>query len=138
MSIVGTLAYGSVIAEPGFEIEPPGLSMRAMPTKDLKVTPDRETMRNLNAFPGRVRPPQGDAAPQFYDKALAIAERLARQEPDRADLQVDLAASLERVGAYDPAHTRRALAILRTLDGQGQLLPDQRAWIGTLERALEA
>jgi tetratricopeptide (TPR) repeat protein len=41
---------------------------------------------------------QGEQARDAYAKALAIAERLAKAEPDRADYQRDLSVSYERMG----------------------------------------
>jgi hypothetical protein len=41
---------------------------------------------------------QGDAARNFYQKALDIREQLVRQEPGRADFLNDLAVSCERMG----------------------------------------
>jgi len=41
---------------------------------------------------------QGEAARDFFEKDLAISERLARAEPERADYQRDLSVSYERLG----------------------------------------
>ena len=53
---------------------------------------------------------QGDSARDFFQKALAIAEQLVRQEPGRADFQNDLAISHERMGdlAADSSQTATA------------------------------
>jgi hypothetical protein len=45
---------------------------------------------------------QGDQARVAYAKVLAIAERLAKAEPDRTDYQVDLVISLVRIGMSEP------------------------------------
>jgi hypothetical protein len=49
---------------------------------------------------------QGETARHFYQKDLEIVERLAAQEPDRADYPVDLVKSLARIG--DPVSIARA------------------------------
>ena len=41
---------------------------------------------------------EGEKARDAYEKDLAIAERLASREPDRADYQRDLSVSFERMG----------------------------------------
>ena len=41
---------------------------------------------------------QGDQARDAYLKSLAIAERLAQAEPDRADYQRDLSVSYNKMG----------------------------------------
>src|ERR1700674_6116678 len=41
---------------------------------------------------------QGDEARQAFQKSLAIAERLAQAEPDRADYQRDLIVSYNKMG----------------------------------------
>ena len=77
---------------------------------------------------------QGERAQIYYQKQLEIAERLARQEPGRADRQWDLVASLQRMG--DRKSLERALAILQRLDGENKLTPQQRGAIPHLEAAL--
>jgi hypothetical protein len=78
---------------------------------------------------------EGEQARQFYQKALEIAERLARQEPGRADYQWDLAVSLWRVGSREALE--RALGILRGLQRESRLTPEQAKWIGVLEQRLQ-
>ena len=56
-----------------------------------------------------------------YQKALAIAQRLAQGEPDRADYQRDLWISLWRVGG--PYNLGRALHVLESLQQTGRMLP---------------
>jgi tetratricopeptide (TPR) repeat protein len=41
---------------------------------------------------------EGEQARQFYQKALEIAERLVRQEPERADYLRDLSVSYNKMG----------------------------------------
>ena len=41
---------------------------------------------------------QGEQAHRYYEKSLAIAERLAAAEPNRADYQRDLSVSYNRLG----------------------------------------
>jgi hypothetical protein len=57
--------------------------------------------------------------------------RAARQEPDRADLQADLVASLSRLG--DLGSLQRALDILQRLDREQKLTTEKRGWIPPLE-----
>jgi tetratricopeptide (TPR) repeat protein len=41
---------------------------------------------------------QGEGAQKYYEQSLALSERLARAEPNRADYQRDLSVSYERLG----------------------------------------
>jgi tetratricopeptide (TPR) repeat protein len=80
---------------------------------------------------------QGEQAREAYRKALAIAERLAQAEPERADYQVDLAVALGNLGTAgaspDQGCLGRALQILRTLDAQGRLMEEDKPKIPALE-----
>jgi hypothetical protein len=81
-----------------------------------------------------------DQAMARYREGHAIAERLARAEPGRADYQWGLVVSLWRAAdiAADGGseHLERALGILRGLDAAGALYPEQREWIPRLEERL--
>ena len=68
--------------------------------------------------------------------SLAIAERLARQEPDRADFQVDVVNSLVRIG--DRRSLERALEILLRLKQEGRLQPADEPKIEGLREMLAA
>jgi tetratricopeptide (TPR) repeat protein len=46
---------------------------------------------------------EGEAARQFYEKALELRERLVAQEPGRADYLRDLSVSYERMGDLQSA-----------------------------------
>jgi hypothetical protein len=78
---------------------------------------------------------QGEAAQQFYEKALAIAERLVAQEPGRADYQIDLAKSLVRAG--DPSNLQRSLDILTRMRNANQLMPTDAALIDLVREMLQ-
>ena len=62
---------------------------------------------------------QGDAARQYYQQALEIAQRLVAAEPDRADYQRDLSVSYERAGrpAPGPGPRGRGAPVLPTGPG---------------------
>lgn len=85
---------------------------------------------------------RGDTAEarRLYLKSLAIAERLAQAEPERADYQRDLVVSYWRLGTEDePAaerHLRRALGILMSLKESGRLDPVDEPWIPRLREFL--
>jgi hypothetical protein len=85
---------------------------------------------------------RGEEARDAYLKDLAIAERLAQAEPDRADYQVDLAISLTRVGIAGGSFARepleRALAILLTLQKEGRLAPADEPKIAAVRELLRA
>jgi lipopolysaccharide biosynthesis regulator YciM len=74
-----------------------------------------------------------EQARAYFQKSLDIRERLARQEPDRADFQADLVVSLYRLG--DRGSLQRALDILQRLDREHKLTAEQRGWIPALEAA---
>ncbi len=89
---------------------------------------------------------QGEQARQAFLTALQIRERLARAEPDRADYQRDLAVSLVRVGTIDGdtaagvVKLRRALEILKGMQGRGQLAPVSEGmvdWVRNLLNEIE-
>ena len=85
---------------------------------------------------------QGEGARQAYQGALEIAERLAKAEPDRADIQVDLVNSLVRIAtaavAAPPSRPplERALAILLGLEEEGRLAPADQPKIEALRQML--
>lgn len=84
----------------------------------------------------------GAAAREFYQRALAIAERLAQSEPDRADYQWDLVLSLWRIAKtsaeQEAPALRRALSILTTLEQAGSLLPRQEQLLLEIRERLAA
>jgi len=83
---------------------------------------------------------QGEKAREAYLQALAIRERLAQAEPDRAAYQVDLAVSLARVAVMEGGRTeeilRRALAILLALKERARLAPEHEDKIRALNQML--
>jgi tetratricopeptide (TPR) repeat protein len=83
---------------------------------------------------------QGDEARAAYQKSLAIAERLAQAEPDRADYQRDLIVSFVKISESDSLQARRwlsqALSIARALQSQGQLAPVDAWMVDDLARRL--
>jgi hypothetical protein len=81
---------------------------------------------------------QGDLARDAYLKALAIAERLAQAEPDRADYQRDLVISLMRTaeGPQRKEYLHRALSILETLRSEDRLAPVDEPMLAELRRLL--
>lgn len=102
---------------------------------------DAEAQAHLAlGFTGRAR--------MRYQQLLAIAERLAAAEPDRADYQRDLIVShvkLAETAADTPAgrataaqHYRAALAIAQTLAGGDRLAPTDRWMVAELEKRLAA
>ena len=76
----------------------------------------------------------------MYLKTLEIAERLAKAEPDRADVQVDLVISLVKIAAAAVPPSRppleRALAILLGLEEEGRLAPADQPKIEALRQML--
>ena len=83
------------------------------------------------------------AARDAFAKALAISERLARDEPDRADFQRDLVVSLVRqaeiadgVAARD--YLQRALGIVEALQASGRLGPADAGMLPALRQRLDA
>jgi len=80
---------------------------------------------------------------------LAIRTRLATQDPSNAEWQRDLVVSLWKISASVDVTTQagkheaqdmltRALHILHNLDKEGKLAPSHQAWIGIIEKRLEA
>jgi hypothetical protein len=85
---------------------------------------------------------QGEPAREFYLKDLAIAERLAGAEPDRADYQRDLVVSLVRQAQTTDGPTareclQRALGIIETLQAEGRLAPADAGMLPALRQMLE-
>jgi hypothetical protein len=82
----------------------------------------------------------GEAARRYFAQSLAIAARLVQAEPQRADYQWDLVASLVRIADSDAvrraAHLTRALGVLRALHEAGRLFPEQIRWMRILEERL--
>ncbi len=76
----------------------------------------------------------------FGTESLRIVERLTTAEPDRADFQVDLVASLERMASVAPesapTYLQRCLAILRALASENRLTPVQAKGIARFEGKL--
>jgi hypothetical protein len=83
---------------------------------------------------------QGELAREAFQTALAIAERLARAEPDRADYQRDLIVSLVRAGSFDDSasysHLESAWRILKQMDNAGRLEISDRPMIAGLRKLL--
>ena len=83
---------------------------------------------------------QGEQAKTLYEKSLLIIERLAADEPNRADYQTDLVVSLLRMAEFDPegggAIVLRALSILEALKARGALMPMYEPWIGAVRQML--
>src|ERR1700674_2840269 len=83
---------------------------------------------------------QGDEARQAFQKSLAIRERLAQAEPDRADYQRDLIVSYVKMSENEPAEARlwltRALDVARSLQGRGGLAPADAWMLDELARRL--
>jgi hypothetical protein len=84
---------------------------------------------------------QGEAARQAYQNALAIAERLAQAEPDRADYQRDLVVSIVRLALLDDGDRRhqrlvRAASLLAALKAGGKLAPVDEPMIAAVEQLL--
>jgi hypothetical protein len=83
---------------------------------------------------------QGDEARQAFGKSLAIAERLAQAEPDRADYQRDLIVSYVKMSGNEPAEARaqllRALSVARSLQSRGRLAPADAWMLDELARRL--
>jgi hypothetical protein len=84
---------------------------------------------------------QGEPAKTFFEKSLRIRERLAADEPNRADYQTDLVVSLIRMAGFEPesggAMLQRALSILETLRAREALLPTQELWLDAIRRMLD-
>src|ERR1700719_2915685 len=101
--------------------------------RDLSISYDR--MGDLfSAFA------QGEEARQAFGKSLAIRERLAQAEPDRADYQRDLIVSYVKMSENEPAEARlwltRALDVARSLQGRGGLAPADAWMLDELARRL--
>ena len=88
---------------------------------------------------------QGEQAREAYQKSLAIRERLAQAEPDRADYQRDLSVSYERMGDLYRAlgqgeqareAYQKSLAIAERLKETGRLGQVDEPLIARLKRAL--
>ena len=83
---------------------------------------------------------KSNEASDYIAKALAIAQRLAQAEPQRADYQRDLIVSLVRIAQTDPAHAvehlRRALDLARVLKTRGLLVEGLDEMIAGLQAML--
>jgi hypothetical protein len=83
---------------------------------------------------------QGEQARESYASSLAIAERLAKAEPDRADYQVDFVNSLVKIGTSEPPSIEplvKALKILQALEQEGRLSPEHSLKIGALQKMID-
>ncbi|HZO46767.1 MAG TPA: tetratricopeptide repeat protein [Xanthobacteraceae bacterium] len=82
-----------------------------------------------------------DEAVKEFRAGLAVIERYAARNLDNPRWQIDLALALNKlafIGDQPRARLERALAILRKLDGAGQLAANQKGWIQTLEEGIAA
>ena len=83
---------------------------------------------------------EGEKARDAYQSALAIAERLASREPDRADYQRDLAVSYYRMGLLGGDHAAtyftKAHNLLIRMRDRGILQPTDYSFIEELENRL--
>jgi hypothetical protein len=83
-----------------------------------------------------------------YQRSLAIAERLAQQDPSNTQWQTDLVVSYWKLAQANAPVAKgyatpyelleKGLAILYRLRAESRLTKDQEGWIGTLEQALQA
>lgn len=79
----------------------------------------------------------GGAAQQLYERSLHIRQQLlTTKDPQRADLQAELAIPLIRLGRHDRAHLQRTLSTLQELDANGCLPADRQVWIAAIEGML--
>ncbi|MES2433954.1 MAG: caspase family protein [Pseudomonadota bacterium] len=78
-------------------------------------------------------------AQDLVRQSYAITAEMAARDPGNVENQMSLVASLVRMAVYEPDPTprqREALAILKTLQGQGRLDPGRAHWIGLIEAQL--
>jgi hypothetical protein len=78
-------------------------------------------------------------AAEYLEEDLRIAVELYNREPQRADLAVDVAISLQLTGRLrnERARIEQAIAILRELQTQGRLPPDREALPEQVESDLQ-
>ncbi len=82
-----------------------------------------------------------EAARATYEESLKIARRLAESDSGNAQAQTDLVVSLSRVAdvSDDPQPLyEECLAVLRKLDGEGRLSPEQKGWIDWVNGQIDA
>jgi hypothetical protein len=85
---------------------------------------------------------QGEEARQAYAKSLAITERLAAAEPDRAHYQRDLVVSLVKLSESETGSNASraltcALGIVEDLSASGRLAPTDAWMIDDLRQRLD-
>ena len=78
---------------------------------------------------------EGEAARQYYEKALSIAEQLVKQEPGRADYQRDVIVSLVKLGTAP--QLQRALDIALDLQKTNRLNKSDEPMIAALQQMLQ-
>lgn len=78
---------------------------------------------------------EGEAARQFYEKALQIRERLVAQEPMRADYLLDLVKSLIRTTGSN--QLQRAVNILLDLKATNRLSKTEEPTMAFAQRMLQ-
>jgi hypothetical protein len=84
---------------------------------------------------------QGDlpGALESYRASMAIAERLAKSDPNNAGWQRDLAWSRWRLAQYADrprVHWQEVVRILKGLEAEGRLAPTDRKWLPIAEQNL--
>jgi hypothetical protein len=75
-----------------------------------------------------------------FEEDLAIARKLAKDNPSSAQAQRDLLVSLVKLGQliHDRARLREALAIARELERTGRLAPRDRSLPNTVTGILDS
>src|SRR5262249_46979584 len=84
---------------------------------------------------------QRDKGIEALRRSLAIRQALVRDDPANVLWQTDLAAvlyALAHAGENARANLEQALEIMRQLDRQGKLGPEQDGWIARLQSELDA
>jgi hypothetical protein len=82
-----------------------------------------------------------DEGKALLHKALVIRDRLGAADPGNAQWQIDivmLLLGLAQAGEDPPARLARALEIVRRLEAEGKLTPDQKSWPQAIEQAIAA
>ena len=78
-----------------------------------------------------------DEARSQFRIRLAVIEDYTATDPSNALWQIDLVLCLNglaQIGDQPRGHYERILVILRRLEREGKLTPDQASWIGAAER----
>ena len=108
-------------------------SGNAQAQRDVSVSLNKVGDMQLNAK-------DREAAWATYTESLDIARRLAKGDPGNAQAQTDLVVSLSRVADVsdkpEPLY-QECLDILRKLDGEGRLSPEQRGWIDWVNNQID-